>query len=80
MQGIVFRNSKHPLFVFSLILSLLLPLAACDSNKEQQTSQATVQSVTVTLCQPTGRIFVIYNLLCKFMRALPPNPQGIFQK
>ena len=48
MQVIVFRNSKHPLFVLSLILSLLLPLAACDSKKEKQTSQATVQSVTVT--------------------------------
>jgi transposase len=29
-------------------------------------------------CQPTCRIFVINNLRCKFMGALPPNPQGIF--
>ena len=31
-------------------------------------------------CQPTCRIFMISNLLCKFMGALPPNPQGILQR
>jgi len=54
MQGIVLKKSKHPLFVFSFILSLLLPLAACDSKKEKQTSQATVQSVTVTTVKKTN--------------------------
>ena len=29
-------------------------------------------------CQPTCRILVIPNLLCTFMGALPPNPQGIY--
>ena len=39
---------------------------------------ATTEIVRPAKCQPTCRIFVINNLRCKFMGALPPNPQGIF--
>lgn len=48
MQDIILKKPNRSLFVHYLILSLLLPLSACDSNKEKQTSQATIQSVTVT--------------------------------
>ena len=32
----------------------------------------------IAKCQPTCRIFVISNLLCKFMGALPPKPPRYF--
>jgi membrane fusion protein (multidrug efflux system) len=48
MQVIALIKPTRPFFALSLILSLLLPLSACDSNKEKQASQPTIQSVTVT--------------------------------
>ena len=48
MQVIVIKKPDRPLFLLSLTLSLLLPLSGCDSNKDKQPSQPTIQSVTVT--------------------------------
>ena len=48
MQVIVIKKPDRPLFLLSLTWSLLLPLSGCDSNKEKQPSQPTIQSVTVT--------------------------------
>ena len=44
------------------------------------TFQAELESMVagIAKCQPTCRILVIPNLLCTFMGALPPNPQGIY--
>ena len=44
------------------------------------TFQAELESMVagIAKCQPSCRILVIPNLLCTFMGALPPNPQGIY--
>ena len=49
MHGTLIRIRKidRPLFLLSLIASLLL-FSGCDNNKEKHTSQPTAQSVTVT--------------------------------
>jgi len=47
MHGTFIRKMDRPLFLLSLTASLLL-FSGCDNNTEKQTSQSTVQSVTVT--------------------------------
>ena len=48
MHGVVIKKPDCSLFLLNLTLSLLLLLSGCDSNKEKQPSQPTIQSVTVT--------------------------------
>lgn len=48
MPGIFIKKQDYFFFLLSLTFSLFFSLSGCDSNKEKQPSQPTIQSVTVT--------------------------------